>query len=405
MKLKVLRFLDIAVEYSVYGLLFFIPISIAMVGSFAGSVLVLFLLKQVLSPDFSSVKSNKLLFVFLFLFFVFMGLSVINSGPLAGKSLNALLIKWGRFPLLIWAIIDTFRDARRLSRAVYALLFSATLVGLSVFMQKFFGFDFLRGRALAGSGMPVTGPFKNQNGLSAYLTCVIPLFLSLALWRWRSLFIRVGLFLIGGLLILSSFWAFSRGGWLGVIAGLIFLVLVINYPRIKKFFWVVFLSIYISILPLIGIALFFFHNRRDGYRFTLFHGVWGMINDHPLLGMGLGTFMDYCALYTGKPGVFYAHNCFLQIWAESGIFSLLFFILFLGYIFYKIIKLCFIAPASLSLFACVGLAAGLFGFLIHSFFEVHLYSFQLSFLFWTVLGLTIALSVQLRRQDITFLKD
>jgi len=52
MKLRILRFLDVAVEYSVYGLIFFIPISIAMISSFAGFVLTFFLLKKILSPVF-----------------------------------------------------------------------------------------------------------------------------------------------------------------------------------------------------------------------------------------------------------------------------------------------------------------------------------------------------------------
>ena len=56
MKLKILRFLDVAVEYSIYGVIFFIPISIAMIGTFAGMAIVFFLIKKILSPDFTSYK-------------------------------------------------------------------------------------------------------------------------------------------------------------------------------------------------------------------------------------------------------------------------------------------------------------------------------------------------------------
>jgi O-antigen ligase len=126
-----------------------------------------------------------------------------------------------------------------------------------------------------------------------------------------------------------------------------------------------------------------------------------MIKDHPFLGTGVGTFMDYCAKYTKNFGTYYAHNCFLQIWAESGIFSLLSFLLVVGYVFYKSIKAGLKMPGSLNSYILTGLNAGLLGFLIHSFFEVHLYSFQLSFLFWVVLSLTVALSsdqIQLTRR-------
>ncbi|MBU4251620.1 MAG: O-antigen ligase family protein [Candidatus Omnitrophica bacterium] len=165
----------------------------------------------------------------------------------------------------------------------------------------------------------------------------------------------------------------------------------ITYARVNS---------YLFFVPLIGLALFFYQNRKASYRFTLFHGAWGMIKEHPLLGKGIGTFMDYCAFYTNKPGVFYAHNCFLQIWAESGIFSLLCFLLFVGYVFYRSIKVSLRIPRSLNYFVLIGLTAGLLGFLVHSFFEVHLYSFQLSFLFWVVLGLTVALSSKLDPEQI-----
>jgi len=406
MKSRILKLLDAAVEYAIYGVIFFIPISIAMIGVFAALASVFFLAKKILSPDFTSIKANKALFLFLLLFFVFMDLSLLNSGPLVGKSLKTFLIKWGRYPLLLWAIIDTFQDTGRVVKAMYVILFSATLVGLTVWTQKFFGFEFLRGKASGGFLVPSTGPFKNQNGLAAYLTCVIPIVLSVGLWdgfgygkpnhglvaKWKKIVIKLCLFLITAMLMLSSFWTLCRGGWLGLISGLIFVILVTNYRRLKKAFWILFSFSYVVCVPLIGLALFFFQNRQDSYRFALFHGAWGMIEEHPLLGKGIGTFMNYCAFYTNKPGVYYAHNCFLQIWAESGIFSLLCFLLFAGYVFYKSMKVSLGMPKSLNFFLLTGLTAGLLGFLVHSFFEVHLYSFQLSFLFWAVLSLTVALT-------------
>ncbi|MDP2927690.1 MAG: O-antigen ligase family protein [Candidatus Omnitrophota bacterium] len=398
MKLKILRFLDVAVEYLIYGVIFSIPISITMIGTFAGMAIVFFLIKKILSPDFTSIKANKVLFLFLLAFFVFMDLSLLNSGPLVGKSLKVLFMKWGRFPLFLWAIIDTFQDARRIVKAVYVFLFSATLVGLTVFTQKFLGFEFLRGRVSGGFSVPSIGPFKNQNGLAAYLSCVIPIVLSFGFgygFGYRKpnhgLVAKLCLLLITAMLILSSFWTLCRGGWLGIISGLIFVTLLTNYCRLKKVFWVLFSFSYVFCVPLIGFALFFFRNRGDSNRFILSHGAWGMIKENPFLGKGVGTFMDYCAFYTNNFGTYYAHNCYLQMWAESGIFSLLCFLLFVGYVFYRSIKVSLSAARSLNYFLLVGLTAGLLGFLVHSFFEVHLYSFQLSFLFWVVLGLTVAL--------------
>ncbi len=405
MKLKVLKFLDAVVLYALCGVIFVIPISISMIGIFTGMAIVCFLIKKILSPDFSSIKSNKMFFLLLMLFFVFMSLSLFNSGPLLSKSLKALLIKWGRFPLLLWIIIDTFRDTKRITIGAYVFLFSAALVGLTVFAQKFFGYDFLRGRASWGYIAASIGPFKNPNSLAAYLTGVIPVALTFCLWIRKRINVRLIFFSITGLLILSSVWTNCRGGWLGLAVAFIFISLIFNHSRIKKVFWPIFLSSYILLIPLVGIALFFYQNRRGSGRNILFHGAWGMIKENPFLGKGIGTFMDYCARYTNNFGTYYAHNCYLQIWAEAGIFSLLSFLLVMGYVFYRSIKAVLGAPESLNFYILTGLSAGLLGFLVQSFFEVSFYSFQLSFLFWTMLGLTVALTQKMQTPDASAGRD
>lgn len=388
MKQKIINALDIAVEFSIYGMIFFIPISIAVLGIFAGSTALFFLAKKILSPDFKSLKDNKLLFIFLFTFFIFMGLSLLNSGPLFDKSLRALLVKWGRFPFLLWAIIETFQDKKRIIRAVSVLLFSALLVGVSTFTQKFFGFEFLRKRPLSES--IVTGPFKNQNGLAAYLTCIIPIALSLSLWRWKRLGIQILFILITGVFIAAAIWTYSRGGWGALILGVIFIALLSNCRGKKNaFFLSLFAYIFFCILPFFT-AIYLAYGRASSSRLIILKGAWNMIKENPFLGKGTGTFMDYCGQYTQGLSGYYTHNCFLQIWAESGIFSLLAFFLFVGYVFYRSFHSILKVPKSLNSFILIGLSGGLLSFLVHSFFDVHLYSFQLSFLFWIVLGLTVA---------------
>lgn len=390
MKQKIINALDIAVEYSIYGMIFFIPVSIAALGTFAGFTALFFLIKKIISWDFSLLKANKLLFLLLFAFFIFMGLSLLNSGLLFDKSLRVLLVKWGRFPFLLWAIIETFQDKKRIIRAVCVLLFSALLAGVSTFTQKFFGFEFLRGRVLGGSFSVSTGPFRNQNSLAAYLACVFPVALSFSLWKWKRFYINILLFLMLIVFILSLFWTHCRGGWVGVLAGIIFIILLFAKGYLKKFFWVVFSFCYFIFLPLIVTGLTYYQNRGFADRQVLFYGAWKMIKENPFLGKGLGTFMDYCGQYTESLSGYYVHNCFLQIWAESGVFSLLAFLLLVGYVFYKSFSLIIKMPKTLDSFILIGLIGGLVSFLVHSFFDVHLYSFQLSFLFWIVLGLAVA---------------
>ena len=395
MKRRVLSFLDLAIEYLIYGLILFIPISIAGVGIFAGAATLLFLIKQILSPDFSTIRSNKIFFLILLVFFVFMALSLLNSGPLLGKSLKALLLKWGRFPLILWMILDTFRDTRRMVNAVWVLSFSAALVGCTALSQKFFHVEFLRNRPFIDTA--IMGPFENRNNLAAYLTGVVPVILSFGLWKWRRVAVKAGLFLLVLLLIAASSWTLCRGAWVGLAAGLILLALFVNYNRLsRKIFWTLFLGGYVFCLPFLAMLLTFFQNRGDGERFGLISIAWKMIQEHPFLGKGLGTFADYSVTYASNFVVFYAHNCFLQIWAESGIFSLVSFLFLVGYVFYNSVKVVLRGPLSLNVYILIGLCSSLLGFLVHSFFDTQLYSFQLSFLFWVMLALTIAMHSNLK---------
>jgi O-antigen ligase len=199
---------------------------------------------------------------------------------------------------------------------------------------------------------------------------------------------------------MATVWSTSRGGLLGLTAGLIYIALFVNYSRIKKVFWLMFTASYLIIMPLMTIALVFSKGKASSgnERIIIIKGALGMIKAHPFLGTGIGTFMDRCASYTNSLGGYYAHNCYLQICAETGAFSLVSFLLLTGYIFYRSIKAILNAPGSPNSLILIGLNAGLLGFLVHSFFEINLYSFQHSFLFWVVMGLTVALTQKVREQ-------
>jgi O-antigen ligase len=133
--------------------------------------------------------------------------------------------------------------------------------------------------------------------------------------------------------------------------------------------------------------LFSFQSGGDAARFSIWNSAWLMIKEHPFLGKGLGTFMDYFRFYSsGYLSPQYAHNCYLQMWAESGFFSLLSFIALITVILYQAIK----TLKNKSDFFTLGLACSILGFLVHSFFDTQLYSLQLAVFFWVLLGMLVA---------------
>ena len=133
--------------------------------------------------------------------------------------------------------------------------------------------------------------------------------------------------------------------------------------------------------------MYSFHPQGDADRFVVWRATFNMVKEHPFLGKGVGTFMAYFRDYVSNKNIQYAHNCFLQIWAETGIFSLISFLSFLGFLLWGAIT-AFVKNRN---FIILGIFAGLSGFLVHSFFDTHFYSLQLSALFWTMAGILQAL--------------
>ena len=125
--------------------------------------------------------------------------------------------------------------------------------------------------------------------------------------------------------------------------------------------------------------VYIFKKGGDATRFQIWSAAIAMFKDSFLLGKGLGSFMGCFRQYSNL-SIQYAHNCYLQILAETGLIGLLAFLWFLGEIIlgsYKELRLKFN-----SLF--LGLFSAFLAFLIHIFFDTQLYALKLSILFWVL---------------------
>ena len=394
MKEKAALIADRVVEFSLYGLIISIPISKAAIEIFASLAIASFIVKKMLQPKFifrdSPLREQPLLLahLFLLLFFVFCGLSLFNSGIYLKKSMGALFFKWAEYILVFLIVEDTLASRQRIRNAIAIFLTVGGVVAIDALSQHFFGWEFLRGKQMRAGTYFITGPFNHYNGLAAYLVCILALMLALfSCIKFKNRIYYFGLFFIAILLGTSFLFTFSRGGWMGFIAaGLLMLFLSRKWRVILPIIFI--FLILVILVPAIRVrAVFTFQAGGDASRFSIWKGAWVMIKENPFLGKGLGTFMPYFPKYAPGLGNKYAHNCFLQIWAETGIFSLLSFLIFLGLLIYNGIKLC-LGKCD---FLILGILCALFGFIVHSFFDNQLYSPQLSALFWLLLGILSAL--------------
>lgn len=387
MKKKFYNFFSIFNVYGLYGLLFSLAISNGMVESFAGVMAFGFLGRKIIKPDFRWLKFWPNIFLVLFLFFN--ALSLLNCGIYLGKGLHALLGKWLQYLGIYVIAAEAVCDEKVFKRGIFIFLAGAILAVFSGLSQYFFGYEFLRHRGIVKTNeglQAITSTFVQNNGFGGYLVVVLPVLLAVLLFFRAS---RIKTYALSALSLLSIgaiFLTFSRGSWLAFVVSLFFLAVFLK----KEFKWLIpalVIVLLISFFSVFRERIFYtFTVGGDSNRFKYWDTALIMIGHHPLLGMGVGTFMANFPKFLPAIIVSYAHNCYLQMWAEAGIFSLVSFNFFIISVMYLGVKQFEVSRDILLL----GLLSAIAGFMTHSFFESNLYSLRLVILFWVCLGFIVS---------------
>ncbi len=390
MRGKIFAVFDVLGEYGMYAVIFFLPISKSLLESFAGVMAFCFIVKKILRSDFAFIKSASS--VYIALFALFSSLSLVNSGEHMRLSVITLLFKWFEYLAVFFITQDTaFRNPRRVKSAVAVFIFGAFLACSSGLSQYLFGVEFLRHRPMIINDIgiySITSGFQHFNNFASYLVVVILVSLGIFMdsgSRLKHAIISALLFLSAVCIMLT----YSRGGWVSLLGGMVLMLVVLRTRRMLALFMAVLVGIFLS--PQFHDRVFSwvqFSTGFDAQRFNVWQGTLLMIKEHPFLGVGIGTFMSRFQEYIHGLYVSYVHNCYLQIWAETGIFSLLSFLMFAVILLRQGIRAFRVARGQ---FWILGLVCGIFAFLIHSFFDTQFYSLQLSFLFWMMAGVLAAI--------------
>ncbi len=233
------------------------------------------------------------------------------------------------------------------------------------------------------------GTFPDPHMFSFYLGLALPLALGLYFKKDSVSFCLNNLkksssdkrkiyLIISIIIFLADLLTFSRGGYIGLISGLIFTVLYftinnkISFEK-KMVVFILFLTIimFIVIMP-VGqrfISSFSAEEGSNKIRFENWQQAIEMIKNN-FQGVGIGNYsyeIEPSAEYR-KP--IYAHNLYLDIAAETGIINSLIFILLLAFSIHS-----FIVKAKSDILYFAG-AVSLIIFSVHSFFDTALYSVQ-----------------------------
>ncbi len=404
--------IDRLICFFLYMLLFWLPYSSAVIESCVVTGLVLFVIKRIyqfVQLDKKTLKNflvslkpkesflNNAIYLYLFICMI----SAINSVvyEIAFHGLVSKVLEWF---IIYFLVLEVFTTKKRVKTALIVLMVTAFSTILDSFWQYYFSHkDIFFGHTI-GLGMRATAGFKTPNGLGAYLTLFIPFSLSTVFYwknnisKWVSFFI-----------FLLSFWsiiiAFSRGAFMGALMGLLFLIFFLRLQGkpVKKNYVFLFVAIF-GILAITGILVMNSHyvvdllNRKgtaDG-RLSIWLESLQLIKDRPLFGHGINTFMRIFQYYRKVPSSSptFAHNCYIQMAVEVGIVGLVSFLVIILKLFlnqFRKRETCYSSNNFQVL--SLGLLAGIFAFLVHSFFDNNLYSLQLSAFLWYMIGLYVAM--------------
>jgi len=189
---------------------------------------------------------------------------------------------------------------------------------------------------------------------------------------------------------------FSRGGYLGLLAaGLWLLATSFAYLKKKQKLLIIVTSILLVMAILfitpISNRLFSSFNLEEGSvagRLSIWQDAWNTWRSHFWLGTGIGNYSYHLSPLNEYRAPINAHNTYLDIGVEMGIFALITWLAIFAYILYKLIKLLWLKVDNGKLkIESMVLVSSLIYFSVHAFFETPIYSPQILPLLMVILGL------------------
>ena len=372
-----------------------LPFSISVIEISASAAIFLWLFKKIFILRDIKIKKTPLNWP-LAVYLLFVVLSLSNSQFMM-TSVKGLFRKTLEYVAIYFVIAETVRTDRDLRKIVGAVLFSCLMMGVDGLWQYFSGRDLIRAYPI-WSMSRMKASFKFPTGFGGWLITVLPLCISLAIFNVRNKSYRFFGALLSVLLLTCLAFSLTRGAWLAFIPAVVFLVWK-RGDAAKKFLlaFLIILILAIGLIVLSGktdtLVLYTIRAPAVLHRVDLIRLAWRMFMERPFLGHGINTFMSIYERYASAfeySGISYAHNCYMQIAVETGVFSLMAFLWMIAALFVSSLRDIGKRKDGFLKTVQTGLLAGLLAYLVHSSIETNLYALQLAALFHFMLGLTVS---------------
>ncbi len=324
--------------------------SITFAKIFIGLLIISWFVNVLITKDrtpLSRLKDNPL-FIITLLFLVFSLFSIINAHDY-DVFLKQIVRRISNI-ILLFLIINIVNRKELLLKILGGILLAYIFVGLTGLYEMSSGQSILetvwgeRETALeytlpAGGGFRIAGPGGDPGFLA--LSVIFPALIAFTfLYMRKSKFTRTLLILFIMLMFLIMLATGSRGGLLSLLIGISVLWF---FTKMKWKYTIAILGV--LILPIFILIISLANPSSPTERYTGSAGsksviyrigfsrmAFSMIKDHPIVGVGTGNFTSEYYRYLRKNPIvprdapYHAHNGFLQMWAENGIFGFLVYI-------------------------------------------------------------------------------
>lgn len=399
---KTVKYLD----YAIYWLIVLLPFSMAIapapMSTFMGMLGFSFLLKKAFRREWLLVKTP--IDIPVLLFFVITCISVLNSVNLH-DSLNGGILRLLQYLAVFYIVVQEVKNKRHIDRIIFSAAAGLVMVSVDAIWQVKTGHGFLRPDFEPVHNIGLTravSSFKDSNTMGIYLSAFAPLVFGFALYLskgWKKIaFIVAGTIIMGGIAL-----TYSRPTLLAIYTVLVFFAIA-RRDKVLIVSLVIFTALSPFLLP-DSVKKWAKEVEYNPLRFmcnddriAVYRNSMHMIKAHPVIGVGAGAYMKSYKSYKEFPEYrnvvtldeMKAHNIYLHMASEIGVFGFGIFVWMLWGIFsasrkmYKTIDDDYLKVALLSL------VASLIAFLVNGLTESSLYYSRVALAFWYIAALLLA---------------
>lgn len=302
------------------------------------------------------------------------------------------------FSIAVFSLISSYLDLHKISKFAIHVANLTAIIGLLQFVYKP---EYIPGlKAVEGyANIRIFSTFGNPNFYAEYLIMNIPLSIALVLLskdKGKKFYFSLSSILLFVALLLT----YTRGSFLGLLAGLSYMMAILSPQFIPHS--IVLMLFTALLVPGFLRRLIDTFNLAEGsqsFRLKIWKAALSSISSIKewMVGSGPYTFMDrFRETVLSKPELYFgyvkysSHNVFLMSLVEGGIILLISWITYFSYLIYKGLEASRVIKSNDQKLLAVAFAASLVGVMVNGFTSSIFYHPKTMTVFFTFVGLLLS---------------